>query len=182
MRIFILLLLVIFEVAYSQSITVTSPNGGENWLVGSTQNITWTSSGVTNVKIEYSTNNGSTWASVIATTPASSGSYLWLVSNKLFSECRVKISDASNAGVSDASDGTFRIYTTESIGNGWIQQSSVTSNNLKSVYFIATTTGWAVGDYGKIIKTTDVGTTWFNQVIESVSGLESVQRNFVITC
>ena len=27
----------------SDSIVVTSPNGGEKWLVGSTQTITWTS-------------------------------------------------------------------------------------------------------------------------------------------
>ena len=39
--------------AILQSITVTSPNGGESWAVGSTQPITWTSVGLTgNVTID----------------------------------------------------------------------------------------------------------------------------------
>ena len=38
------------------SITVTSPNGGESWTVGTSHNITWTSTGtVGNVNIDYST-------------------------------------------------------------------------------------------------------------------------------
>ena len=45
------------------SITVTSPNGGEIWPIGSVQNISWTSSGLTgNVKIEVSRNGGTSWA------------------------------------------------------------------------------------------------------------------------
>src|SRR4030042_1804310 len=39
-------------VALAQTITVTSPNGDENWALGSTHAITWTSVGVTgNVRI-----------------------------------------------------------------------------------------------------------------------------------
>jgi len=42
-------------------ITVTSPNGGEFWLVGSSQNILWTSNEVDSVKIELSLDNGVGW-------------------------------------------------------------------------------------------------------------------------
>ena len=41
---------------------VTAPNGGENWTVGTSQTITWSQSGVSSVKIEYSTNGGSGWS------------------------------------------------------------------------------------------------------------------------
>ena len=34
------------------SITVTSPNGGETWAQGSTQNITWTSKGINQISLE----------------------------------------------------------------------------------------------------------------------------------
>ena len=37
---------------------------------------------------------------------------------------------------------------------------SPTSNQLVSLYFIDQTTGWAVGEYGTILKTTDAGDTW----------------------
>ena len=51
-----------FSIVAVPAITVTSPNGGESWEVGSVHNITWTSAGaVGNVMIDYSTNNGSTW-------------------------------------------------------------------------------------------------------------------------
>jgi C1A family cysteine protease len=51
------------------TLTLTSPNGGESWAVGSNQNIAWTSTGtVGNVNIDYSINNGSSWSPVLAGT------------------------------------------------------------------------------------------------------------------
>jgi len=95
-----------------KSIAVTSPNGGENWKVGSSQNITWTSSDVTNVKLEYTTNTGTSWSSIIANTLASSGSYIWIVPNTPSSNCNVRISDVANSTLADTSDDVFTIYST----------------------------------------------------------------------
>jgi photosystem II stability/assembly factor-like uncharacterized protein len=39
-------------------------------------------------------------------------------------------------------------------------QSSGASQSLRSVYFIDADTGYAVGTSGRLIKTTDGGTTW----------------------
>ena len=61
------------------AITITAPNGTENWGSGTPQTITWFSGGsIVDVKIEYSTDNGSSWNSVIASTP-NTGSYAWTV-------------------------------------------------------------------------------------------------------
>lgn len=90
------------------SVTVTAPNGGETWGVSTMQNITWTSSGVTNVKIELSTDNGSSWSDIIASTP-SSGTYNWTVSNTPSTQCLVRISDVSNPSTLDESDAVFTI-------------------------------------------------------------------------
>ena len=49
---------------YSQSITVTSPNGGEIWAYNSNHNITWNSSGVSSVNIQYSVNGGLNWITI----------------------------------------------------------------------------------------------------------------------
>ncbi|MCX6583304.1 MAG: C-type lectin domain-containing protein [Candidatus Aminicenantes bacterium] len=47
--------------AEKQTITVTSPNGGERWTVNDNHSIKWTTKGsVRNVKIEYTTDNGAT--------------------------------------------------------------------------------------------------------------------------
>jgi len=95
----------------SQSILVTNPNGGETWQVGSVQNITWTSSGITNVKIEYTTDNGTSWTTIIASYTANAGSYPWAVPNNPSTQCKVRISDSGNASLSDISDNTFTINT-----------------------------------------------------------------------
>ncbi|MBX7042730.1 MAG: T9SS type A sorting domain-containing protein [Ignavibacteria bacterium] len=44
----------------------------------------------------------------------------------------------------------------------WIAQNSGTNQNLYDIEFLNDKTGWAVGDAGVVIKTTDGGTTWIN--------------------
>lgn len=65
--------------ARSQTITVTSPNGGENWALGSTHTITWTSSGVTgNVRIVLFKGTASVGV-IQENVPAVQGSINWVV-------------------------------------------------------------------------------------------------------
>ena len=100
-------------------LTVTWPTSGQNWEVGTDRPIQWTSSGVTNVKIEYSTDGGSSWSTVIASTP-SDGAYTWTVPSTPSTQCRVKISDAADGTPSDLNDGDFTIFTsiTVDVPNG----------------------------------------------------------------
>jgi hypothetical protein len=90
------------------TVTVTSPNGGESWQVGSPQTITWTSVGaVFNVKIEYSTNNGSNWTSITASTP-NDGAYPWIVPGVVSGQCLIRVKDTHGIP-SDTSDAVFSI-------------------------------------------------------------------------
>jgi hypothetical protein len=92
----------------AETITVTSPNGGECWTVGSTHNITWTSTGsITEVQIHYSIDNGSNWKLISASTP-NDGSYSWVVPGTTTSECLVRVRDTDNSP-SDTSNATFCI-------------------------------------------------------------------------
>ncbi|NJD22614.1 MAG: T9SS type A sorting domain-containing protein [Melioribacter sp.] len=97
------------ETAPVGSIKISSPNGGENWQAGTAQNIKWTNSGVTNVKIEYSKDNGTSWSIIIANTMASNGNYTWTIPNNHSTNCIVKISDAYNLARNDVSDNLFQI-------------------------------------------------------------------------
>jgi len=113
-----------------QSISIISPNGGEKWIGGSTQNITWTSSGVANVKIEYSTNGGTIWTTVIAST-GNTESFNWIIPSTPSADCLVRVSDAYNTAVSDLSNGVFSIIAAPSIavtapngGESWIAGTS----------------------------------------------------------
>jgi subtilisin family serine protease len=97
----------------SSSITVISPNGGESWAEGSTHPITWTSTGlVGNVKIEYSTNNGSSWFMVTPST-ANDSTHSWTIPYVVSTQCLVRISEASDGIPSDISDAVFSITGSE---------------------------------------------------------------------
>ena len=101
----------VFTIA-SPSITVTSPNGGENWVEGTSQVISWTSAGaISSVDIEYSTNNGSTWTNVVSNHPngTGGGSYAWTVPNTPSNQCLVRITDFMNPSITDQSNAVFTI-------------------------------------------------------------------------
>jgi hypothetical protein len=94
------------------SITVTAPNGGENWNVGSLQTITWTSDGVEgNVLIEYSFNNGTSWKTIVQST-GNDGTYNWKIPYQPSDNCLVRISETGEDGSpSDVSDAVFSIVS-----------------------------------------------------------------------
>jgi M6 family metalloprotease-like protein len=89
-----------------------APNGGEVWQQGTVHQVTWTSYGVANVKIEYSTNNGGAWTTAVASTPAAGGSYAWTVPAAPSANCLVRVSDAANAATLDVSNAVFTISAT----------------------------------------------------------------------
>ncbi len=97
------------------TLRVTSPNGGEVWPAGTTQPITWTSTGpIANVRIEYSTT--SPWGgelvdpkTIVASVP-NTGSYPWMVAESMSPVCHVRVSDVGGAA-SDTSDAPFQIVS-----------------------------------------------------------------------
>lgn len=93
-------------------VTVTSPNGGETWEAGDTETVTWTSSGVTNIKIEISTDNGSTWSELVASTPAAAGTANVTVPGSASSQSLVRVSEVGNASNYDVSDAVFTVNQT----------------------------------------------------------------------
>ena len=89
-------------------ITLTGPNGGESLSGGSARAITWTSQDISNVKLEYTLNNGGTWQVIASSVAASTGGYTWTVPNSASTAARVRATDAFGSA-SDMSDGTFTI-------------------------------------------------------------------------
>jgi Leucine-rich repeat (LRR) protein len=144
-------------------LTVTSPNGGEDWKVDSTYNITWTSNGTSgNVKIEYSTNNGSSWTEEVAST-TDDGSYSWTIPDTPSDSCRVRVRD-TDGSPSDVSNSTFTISVTPYI--------TVTSPNggedwkTDSTYSITWTSNGTSGNVN-IEYSMDNGLNW-SEIIASI--------------
>lgn len=92
------------------SVTVISPNGGETLCPGSSTNITWTSSNITNVAIDL-LQGGVTTATITASTTASLGSYTWNIPGNLTagSNYSIRVRDAANASRFDDSNSNFTI-------------------------------------------------------------------------
>ncbi|PKN97256.1 MAG: hypothetical protein CVU43_17555 [Chloroflexi bacterium HGW-Chloroflexi-5] len=91
---------------------VISPNGGEVWTGGTTQNITWLSSGVTNVNIEFSSNNGASWSTLGSAVNASAGTFVFSVPPISSTNNLIRLSDTDYPNLTDVSDGVFTINTT----------------------------------------------------------------------
>jgi hypothetical protein len=90
-------------------IEVISPNGGEDWCVGDSHDITWLSEKFTDdVKIQYSTNGGGSWIDIISSTE-NDGVYSWTVPNTPSTNCLVRIYDAADGDPYDESNAPFTI-------------------------------------------------------------------------
>ena len=104
----------VFTISTGESLTVTAPNGGEDWEVGTVQNITWTSSNTSGtVHIEYSTDSGTNWADVVAST-TDDGVYEWTIPNDPSTTCLVRVTD-TDGSPTDQSDAVFTISAAPSI-------------------------------------------------------------------
>jgi len=102
------------------TITVTAPNGGENWIPSRNYNVTWTSSGVTgNVKIELFQFTGilTLIDTITSSVSVSAGSFSWTIplSTPPATNYVVKITSLTNANGNDLSNNFFTITAAPTI-------------------------------------------------------------------
>jgi hypothetical protein len=84
------------------------PNGGERLVARDVYPINWSNTGsISEVLIEYSADNGDTWADV--NTGPNAGSYDWIVPALNSKHCLVRISDTEYPMINDVSNATFTI-------------------------------------------------------------------------
>jgi hypothetical protein len=90
--------------AEAATVTVTSPNGGEYWCIGTYQKITWTLSpanpSLTNVKIQVSRDGGP--YQDIATGEKNDGAFIWKVDGPATTQAKIKVVIGSNSDVSNS--------------------------------------------------------------------------------
>ena len=157
------------------NLEVTSPNTAVKWNAGSNQNVTWISTGgIDNVKLEYTTNNGNNWITIVSSTPSANQSYSWSVPNTPSTRCRVRVSDINNAAFNDVSDELFTIahinVTAPVEGNKWraqtqqkIKWNSTGVANLRLYYSTNNGTNW-----NTIISSVSASTGEYNWTLPNV--------------
>lgn len=91
------------------TVAVQQPNGGEVWIQGTSQEIRWTRSGdVDSVRLEYSTDNGSSWSVIVSGVDAGSP-HQWTVPSTPTTQARVRVTWLDSLSIADQSDAPFTI-------------------------------------------------------------------------
>ncbi len=109
---------------FAQQITVTTPNGGENWQNSNPYGIVWTDNITAFVKIELYKSEAF-YSTIIASTP-SNGYYLYTPNvSESGTDYKIKITSTADSSVFDFSDADFSItkseitITTPNGGENW---------------------------------------------------------------
>ncbi|MBK9412219.1 MAG: hypothetical protein IPN61_02150 [Bacteroidetes bacterium] len=162
----------------SAFVNVIYPNGGESFGTGTGQYIEWNSNSVSTVKLEYSTNNGSTWTT-IGTAPAANKYANWIPPTTVTTQCLIRISDNAVPSLNDLSDASFSLFNLPTLDankyrggsyDGYSMNSSirdsirVTSANGGETWTAASTRTiiWTYNDVDNVSieYTLDDGLTW----------------------
>ena len=143
---------------FSEGIILKTINGGYTWkfqnsgVASGLKSVFFVNSQIgwavgNDAKIIKTTNGGNTW-------DKQDSGISWGTFNCVY------FVNANTGWITGASG---KILKTNDGGRNWVARSIDSAWSLCSVFFLDTSTGWAaggIGDYAKIIKTTDGGTTW----------------------
>ncbi|MGH7143970.1 MAG: beta strand repeat-containing protein [Planctomycetota bacterium] len=147
----------------AESITVTSPNGGEVFSLGQSVNITWSSSGAVTrsntvtLRLTRVTTDGQSENVVLATNVQNTGAFSWLVTGPPTISGRIVVTSDADSTVTDASNGNFvikgiQVLKPNSLGD---------SIDVGAALPISWDFGYVgVSDTVKIEISRDGGTTW----------------------
>jgi photosystem II stability/assembly factor-like uncharacterized protein len=142
------------------TLTLISPQPGDNWKVGTKGIVKWNSQNINSLLIELSTDDGYSWKKIYKSSSLDfENQYQLIIPNTLSDSCLIRISDYNNSNISDTS-GLFTI----SGELCWEVQQNGYNSVLRNVYYSDFSTCWAVGFNG-LIKTTDKGETWTSKLV-----------------
>jgi hypothetical protein len=137
------------------SITVASPNGGEQWEAGTTRQITWTSTyaKTDHIRLELSLDDGNSYPIVLAADTKNDGKHdvvvdpAWATTSAV-----VRIRVLTAGGLSDTSNQRFTIFRGLLLTNGSLTLvASIVNGAIRAVSFAGAdfyASGTAVSDYG----------------------------------
>jgi 5-hydroxyisourate hydrolase-like protein (transthyretin family) len=113
-------------------ITVTTPDGGQNWLRGTVHTITWTSTGSPGANVKIELLKAGVVVGVVSSSTANDGSYSWTISSTqtVGTDYKIRITSTSITSITDSSNNNFAItasatstitVTTPDGGQNWLR-------------------------------------------------------------
>jgi len=156
----------------SNEIAVVSPNGGESWLAGTSNTITWTSNISEDVKIELY--RGGTILYAIANSTSNVGNYLWTIPDTLqFGiDYKIKISSVLDSNLYDFSDTSF-VTLNQVLSNEYSGFLQLRFTNTYPAFDETVQVDVTINKYGEV--TFDSGTLTYNA--DDNNGQSRIVRN-----
>ena len=92
------------------ALTVVTPSGGESWEIGTTQHISWTSSGAvgSSVRVEVRRGPAAAWEPIFASI-ANDGAQNWAVTGPATAEARIRVCSIATPSICDINNANFTI-------------------------------------------------------------------------
>ena len=127
-------------------ITVTQPNGGETWQMGTSYNITWSDNISSNVKIDLY--KSGTYNREIEDSTPSNGTYSWSIPTDLTesSDYKIKITSTSDSSVNDQSNNYFTIEEEPQVNEPPDQPSNPSPSDNAPCVSTSTNLSWTCSD------------------------------------
>ncbi len=91
------------------TVSITSPRGSETFNGGDELAIRWQSARVQSVTLQYSTNDGSTWTTIVPSVPATDREYLWRLPAIDAPTMWIRAFDVQSQGVADTTLASYSI-------------------------------------------------------------------------
>lgn len=98
----------LFTITVPGGVALTSPDGGQQWKYGTPHEISWTSTGIDSVAVEYRNAPANPWNTIAASLPASQGAVVWVIPNDPTTTASVRVRNRAGAQ-EDVSAAPFEI-------------------------------------------------------------------------
>lgn len=140
----------------ANSLSLQYPKGGENLFAGDLVSIKWASTSIPSIKIDFSSDNGSTWNEVKNNVSTNTRSFQWQVPSTLSNSCKIRLTDMANSATTCESQSVFSIIENNTIGGPY----KVDANTVLLMHFDGDLTnqsslsGNGVGDANAITYST----------------------------
>lgn len=145
------------------TVSLKFPNDGVYLVAGDTTLLQWENTIIPKIQLEYSDDNGTNWNTIETNVNSSTSCYKWLVPTKAASQCKVRISDATNAAKNDVCK--FTVLESNPIGGPYLYDKNTLllmhfDNNLANRAYAS---GDAIGTVENVqsdaLRTTSFGNT-----------------------
>jgi len=97
----------VFSITGGSSITVLAPTAGAAWQYAHSYDVTWQSTGIASVAVEYRANEVGPWLTIADPVAAAAGKTAWIIPNAPTNEARVRVRQVG--GPTSATSGLFSL-------------------------------------------------------------------------